>query len=115
MVGDLVIRRHFPSQADGTVYLTEGGQETEIMYRFGHDFPEFAMFTLLDQPQAEAGVDLVTAMTFNSVPEAVGVARAAARLDLPLCISFTLDSETSRLLEQIVRQVKLARRTESTT
>ena len=36
-------------------------------------------------------------MTFNSVPEAVGVARAAARLDLPLCISFTLDSETSRL------------------
>ena len=60
-------------------------------------------------------MDLVTAMTFNSVPEAVGVARAAARLDLPLCISFTLDSETSRLLEQIVRQVKLARRTESTT
>lgn len=198
------MRRHFPSQADGTFYLTEGGQETEIMYRFGHELPEFAMFTLLDQPQAvedmtamyqryldvavaagvpammggldyrastdwgaklgyspeelaimqrrcidflrnvaepyrtrlpailisgvagprgdayslnetitaqsaeayhlvqlsmlaQVGVDLVTAMTFNSVPEAVGIARAAARLDLPLCISFTLDSETSRL------------------
>ena len=198
------MRRHFPSQADGTVYLTEGGQETEIMYRFGHALPEFAMFPLLDQPQAvadmttmyqryldvavaagvpvmmggldyrastdwgaklgyspealaimqrrcidflrtvaepyrtrlpailiagvagprgdayslnetttaesaeayhfvqlstlaEAGVDLITAMTFNSVPEAVGVARAAARLDLPLGISFMLDSETSRL------------------
>ena len=198
------MRKHFPSQTDGTVYLTEGGQETEIMYRHGHDLPEFAMFSLLDQPQAvedmtamyqryldvavaagvpvmmggldyrassdwgaklgyspealasmqrrcidflrtvaepyrtrlpaiyisgvagprgdayslnetitadsaeayhfaqlstlaEAGVDLVTAMTFNSVPEAIGIARAAARLDLPLCVSFTLDSETSRL------------------
>jgi S-methylmethionine-dependent homocysteine/selenocysteine methylase len=191
-------------QTDGTIYLTEGGQETEIMYRHGHELPEFAMFSLLDQPQAvedmtamyqryldvavaagvpvmmggldyrassdwgaklgyspealasmqrrcidflrtvaepyrtrlpaihisgvagprgdayslnqtitadaaeayhfvqlstlaEAGVDLVTAMTFNSVPEAIGIARAAARLDLPLCISFTLDSATSRL------------------
>jgi S-methylmethionine-dependent homocysteine/selenocysteine methylase len=45
---------------------------------------------------ATAGVDLVEAMTFNSVPEAVGLARAAARFDLPLSISFTLDS-TSRL------------------
>ena len=198
------MRRHFPLQTDGTVYLTEGGQETEIMYRFGHALPEFAMFPLLDQPQAvedmtamyqryldvavaagvpvmmggldyraspdwgaklgyspealasmqlrcidflrnvaepyrtrlpailisavvgprgdayslnhtitadsaeayhfvqlstlaQAGVDLITAMTFNSVPEAIGVARAAARLDLALGISFTLDSETSRL------------------
>lgn len=198
------MRRHFPLQSDGTIYLTEGGQETEIMYRHGHELPEFGMFALLDQPQAvedmtamyqryldvavaagvpvlmsgldyraspdwgaklgyspealaglqlrcidflrnvaapyrarlpailiagqvgprgdayslnhtitaesaeayhsvqlstlaEAGVDFVIAMTFNSVPEAVGVARAAARLNLPLCISFTLDSETSRL------------------
>ncbi|MCX7041380.1 MAG: homocysteine S-methyltransferase family protein [Gammaproteobacteria bacterium] len=198
------MRRHFPQQADGTIYLTEGGQETEIQYRHGHHLPEFAMFPLLDQPKAvedmtamyqryldvavaagmpvmmggldyraspdwgaklgyspaalasmqvrcidflrevaepyrsrlpaiyisgvagprgdayslnqsitaesaeayhfaqlstlaQAGVDLVTAMTFNSVPEAVGVARAAARLDLPLCVSFTLDSGTARL------------------
>jgi homocysteine S-methyltransferase len=198
------MRKHFPLQADGTIYLTEGGQETEIQYRHGHHLQEFAMFPLLDRPQAvadmtamyqryldvavaagmpvmmggldyrastdwgaklgyspealatmqvrcidflrdiaepyrtrlpaiyisgvagprgdayslnetitaesaeayhfaqlrtlaEAGVDLVTAMTFNSVPEAIGVARAAARLDLPLCVSFTLDSGTARL------------------
>ena len=36
-------------------------------------------------------------MTFNSVPEAIGVARAAARVDLPLIVSFTLDSGSSRL------------------
>ena len=34
----------FPTQYAGKFYLTEGGQETEIMYKFGHDLPEFAMF-----------------------------------------------------------------------
>lgn len=197
------MRKRFPPQKPGTYYLTEGGQETEIMYRFGHDLPEFAMYPLLDRPDAlaalrgmyqryletaaangfsvlmggldyraspdwgaklgyspealvevqlrcieflrdvakpfhgqipsilisgivgprgdayslnptitaeasedyhsvqletlaRAGVDLVSAMTFNSVAEAVGVARAAARVNLPLGIAFTLDS-TSKL------------------
>ncbi len=192
-----------PAQRDGVLYLTEGGQETEIMYKFGHELPEFAMFPLLDNPTAmadlkrmyervldtaathgfavmlsgldyraspdwgtklgysrealvdallqsiaflrevsdpyagqiseiliggivgprgdayslnrtitaeeaedyhsfqietlkKATVDYVSALTFNSVPEAIGVARAAARLEMPACISFTLDS-TSRL------------------
>ena len=39
-----------------------------------------------------AGVDFMSAVTFNNVPEAVGVARAAASVGLPLYISFTLDS-----------------------
>ena len=39
-----------------------------------------------------AGVDLVRAMTFNNVPEAVGVARAADRAGLPLSLSFMIDS-----------------------
>lgn len=189
----------FPSQRDGVFYLTEGGQETEIMYRHGHDLPEFAMYPLLDDPAAmadltamytrvldvaaqygfvamlsgldyrgspdwgdklgysrgalaeavergidflrdvarpyearvpgvliggqvgprgdayalnrtitadeaetyhsfqlgvhkRAGVDYVWAATFNNVPEAVGVARAAARVGLPLALSLTLDS-----------------------
>ncbi len=197
------MRKRFPTQKPGTCYLTEGGQETEIMYRFGHDLPEFAMYPLLERPDAlaalrgmyeryletaaangcsvlmggldyraspdwgaklgystaalvdvqlrcidflrdvakpfqaqipailiagivgprgdayalnrtitaesaqdyhavqldtlaRAGVDCVTAMTFNSVAEAVGIARAAARVDLPLAIAFTLDS-TSKL------------------
>lgn len=191
----------FPKQHDDVLYLAEGGQETEIMYKFGHDLPQFAMFTLLDNPQAlaevremycryletsakhgfvalmggldyraspdwgslleysraalveiehrcidflkdvakpyvdqlpgilyagivgprgdayslnrtitadeaedyhsvqletlrKAGVDIVSAMTFNNIPEAVGLSRAAARFGLPLSLSFTLDSNS---------------------
>lgn len=43
-----------------------------------------------------ARVDLATAMTFNSISESIGVARAAAALQVPLCISLSLDS-TSKL------------------
>jgi hypothetical protein len=31
------MRARFPAQRQGTVYLTEGGQETEMMYKFGYD------------------------------------------------------------------------------
>ncbi len=196
--------KEFPQQQIGLNYLTEGGQETEIMYKYGFDLPHFAMFPLLDNPRAvaelrgmytryldtaarhgfgvlvggfdyraspdwgsllgysreslaemqmraieflrdlarpyegqvpallyagiigprgdayevnraitaeeaeeyhseqlatlaRAGVDLVEAMTFNSVPEAVGLARAAARAGVPLSVSFTLDHDTHRL------------------
>lgn len=181
------------------VYITEGGTETELMYKFGHELPHFAMYPLLDNPKAlqdlelmfrkyldtvaqsgfsafmggldyraspdwaqllgyssdglaemqhrsieflrdmakpyikqiprilfvgivgprgdayslnksitaeeaedyhsvqletlkDAKVDFVWAATFNNVPEAVGVSRAAARIGLPICISFTLNS-----------------------
>ena len=193
----------FPSQQAGVLYLTEGGQETELMYKHEFELPEFALYPLLDDARAvamlqamyrayletaarhgfvalmggldyraspdwarrlgydaggladmqrrsidflravaapyerdlpgtmvvgvvgprgdayeadhaitadeaaeyhsaqiatlaECGVDLVEAMTFNNVPEAVGVALAAAAHGLPASISFTLDS-TSRL------------------
>ena len=42
----------FPKQQPGLNYLTEGGQETEIMYKYGYDLPHFAMFPLLDNPRA---------------------------------------------------------------
>jgi S-methylmethionine-dependent homocysteine/selenocysteine methylase len=42
----------FPTQQPGLNYLTEGGQETEIMYKYGFDLPQFAMFPLLDDPRA---------------------------------------------------------------
>lgn len=193
----------FPARRKGIHYLTEGGQETELMYKYGHELPEFAMFPLLENPAARAdlrgmyeryletaarhgcavlmgGLDyraspdwgaklgysraaladmqlrviaflretakpfegqvpailfqglvgprgdayalnrtitaeeaedyhsfqlenlkrakvaLATAMTFNNTAEAIGVARAAARIGLPLAVYFTLDS-TSRL------------------
>jgi S-methylmethionine-dependent homocysteine/selenocysteine methylase len=195
----------FPSRQPGLNYLTEGGQETEILYKYGFELPQFAMFPLLDNPRAvtelrgmygryldiaaghgfgvvmggldyraspdwgsllgysresladmqmrsisflrevaqpyaeqvpalmyagivgprgdayeinqtitaeeaeeyhgeqlatlaRARVDLVEAMTFNSVPEVIGLSRAAARVGLPLSVSFTLDNSTSRLV-----------------
>lgn len=36
----------------GEIFLTEGGSETEIMYRHGYELPEFAMFPLLENPRA---------------------------------------------------------------
>ncbi|OBK74972.1 homocysteine S-methyltransferase family protein [Mycobacterium sp. 1274761.0] len=194
----------FPAPQRGLNYLTEGGQETEIMYKYGFDLPHFAMFPLLDNPRAlsalramyekyldtaarhdfgvlmggfdyraspdwasllgygpdalaemqlrsieflrdlakpyveqvptvmyagiigprgdayqlnrtitaeeaedyhsvqlatlaQAGVDLVEAMTFNDVGEVIGLCRAAARAGLPLSVSFTLDNSTRRL------------------
>lgn len=46
--------RRFPAQVPGRRYLTEGGIETEIMYKWGHDLPQFAMYPLLDNPAAMA-------------------------------------------------------------
>ena len=208
----------FPHQRDGVLYLTEGGQETELMYKHGHELPEFAMYPLLDDPAAvtdlrdmytrylevaaacglvplmggldyraspdwagklgispaqlvefqlraveflrdvarpfagevpevlfvgivgprgdaygqdrtitadeaedyhsvqitslkEAGVDLVSAMTFNSVPEAIGVARAAAGAHLPLSMSFMVNHSgrvlTGLTLQDAVESVDL--------
>ena len=34
----------FPKQQPGLNYLTEGGQETEILYKYGFELPHFAMF-----------------------------------------------------------------------
>jgi S-methylmethionine-dependent homocysteine/selenocysteine methylase len=200
----------FPAQQEGVLYLTEGGQETQLMYKHGHDLPEFALYPLLDDAAAladlhlmyerylevaatyqmvplmggldyraspdwagklgiskeglreyqlrcidflrdvarpfvgqvpdprlvgiigprgdaygqdrvmtveeaedyhcvqlgtlkEANVDLVGAMTFNGVPEAVGLARAAAHVDLPLTVSWMVD-RTGRVREDLTLQ-----------
>lgn len=192
-----------PLMGSGEFFLTEGGSETEIMYRHGFELPEFAIFPLLDNPKAvpimrdifcaqldvaaeyglsflltgldyraspdwgaklgysarsladantaaieflrdiakdykgqiprlliggilgprgdaynlnagitaesaedyhavqldtlkKTGVDFVSALTFNNVPEAVGAARAAAKIGVSLSVALTLDS-TCRL------------------
>jgi len=189
----------FPPRQEGRFYLNEGGTETELMYRYGFDLPHFALFPLLNNPDAvvkmremfrsyldvaakynicalmggldyraspdwgellgyspealaeanlqsieflrelaneyasqvpdvliqgligprgdayernetiteneaedyhsvqletlkKADVDFALAITFNSVPESIGVARAAAKIGVPLGISLTLDS-----------------------
>ena len=42
-----------PRLEDGRFYLTEGGAETEVLYKWGFELPEFAMFPLLDNPDAD--------------------------------------------------------------
>ena len=48
--------RSFPAQVPGRFYLTEGGIETEIMYKWGFDLPEFAMFPLLEKQKAAEAI-----------------------------------------------------------
>jgi homocysteine S-methyltransferase len=41
----------------------------------------------------DAGADMVTAFTMNYVEEAIGIARAAQAFDVPVVISFTLETD----------------------
>lgn len=43
----------FPPRLEGKFYLTEGGTETEVLYKWGYELPEFAMFPLLDNAEAD--------------------------------------------------------------
>ena len=52
----MAIPRRFPTQRDGTLYLTDAGTETEMMYKWGFDLPHFAMYPLLDIPDAMAAM-----------------------------------------------------------
>jgi len=197
----MIDQKTFPPQQEGRFYLSEGGTETELMYKYGFELPQFAMFPLLDNPDAvskmremfrsyldvvaksgmnalmggldyraspdwgellgyspeglaeanlqsiaflreianeytsdipeiliqgligprgdayehngkiteneaedyhsvqlqtlkDADVDLALAITFNNIPESIGVARAAAKIGVPLGISLTLDSNS---------------------
>ena len=42
---------------------------------------------------AKAGADLVSAITMNTIGEAIGIARAAKAVDLPCVISFTVETD----------------------
>ena len=46
------VNSSLPVAGSGEYFLTEGGTETEIMYRHGFELPEFAMFPLLDNSKA---------------------------------------------------------------
>lgn len=68
------------------------------------------------QPQVEtfagSAADMVCAITMNYVEEAVGIARAAQKSDIPVAISFTVETDgnlpTGQSLEQAVTQVDAA-------
>lgn len=58
---------------------------------------------------AAGAADLVTAMTMNDAEEAAGIARAAKRVNLPVVISFTVETDgnlpTGQHLGDAIRQV----------
>lgn len=58
---------------------------------------------------ADTAADLVTAVTMNDAEEAVGIARAAARLHMPVVVSFTVETDgrlpTGQPLPDAIRQV----------
>ena len=53
-----------PRLEDGRFYITEGGVETEIMYKHGFDFPHFCAFELLKDPDAVSHRDYFRAAEY---------------------------------------------------
>jgi S-methylmethionine-dependent homocysteine/selenocysteine methylase len=60
----------------------------------------------------EADADLVTAITMNYVEEAIGIARAAQSVEMPVVISFTVETDgklpTGQTLKDAIAQVDIA-------
>jgi homocysteine S-methyltransferase len=58
---------------------------------------------------AGSAVDIVTAITMNYVEEAIGIARVARKVNLPVAISFTVETDgnlpTGQTLRSAIRQV----------
>jgi S-methylmethionine-dependent homocysteine/selenocysteine methylase len=61
---------------------------------------------------AEAGADMITAITMTNVPEAIGVTRAAQAEGMPVVISFTVETDgklpTGQTLKDAVQAVDVA-------
>ena len=70
-------------------------------------------FQAIHQPQIEVfaaeGVDMLSAITMTNVGEAIGIARAAADVGLPVVISFTVETDgrlpTGDLLGEAIERV----------
>ncbi len=53
----------------------------------------FAMHSPQIRALADAGVDMITAMTINTIGEATGIVRAARDIGVPVAISFTVETD----------------------
>ncbi len=64
------------------------------------------------QTLKKAGADMITAMTFSSVEEAIGISRAAASIDIPIVVSFFVKGggllSGGETLEQAIEKVDAA-------
>ena len=81
------------------------GEQMTVPQAAAYHLPQVSAF-------AEAGADLVSALTIPYVDEAVGIARAAQSVDLPSVISFTVETDgrlpSGQALADAVRQTDAA-------
>lgn len=61
--------RSFPAPQPGRYYLTEGGFETEIMYKHGFELPHFATFPLLKNKHAVSVIRQIYGEVFQIAHE----------------------------------------------
>lgn len=68
----------------GDAYLADGSMSPQQ----AADYHRFQIRAL-----AEAGVDLITALTLNHIDEAIGMSQAAYELGVPLVLAFTVETD----------------------
>lgn len=59
----------FPDRSSDRLYLTEGGTETEIMYKHGYEFPHFAVFELLNDPAGKRQLEAMFARYLDAAAD----------------------------------------------
>jgi S-methylmethionine-dependent homocysteine/selenocysteine methylase len=98
-----------PIIVNGVVGPAGDGYEPDSLYT-----PDRAAAVHLPQVRwlAEAGADIVTAVTFTHVGEAIGFVHAAQRVGIPVAISFTVETDgrlpTGQKLGEAIAEVDAA-------
>lgn len=94
-------QRVSPIVVSGTVGPAGDGYAIELAYE-----PEDAERIHAPQIQilAEAGVDLITAMTINHSGEAIGIVRAAVAAGLPVVIAFVVETDARLVSGETIKE-----------
>ncbi|MGL5793095.1 MAG: homocysteine S-methyltransferase family protein, partial [Waterburya sp.] len=83
----------------------DGYQPAELMSEIEAQYYHTEQIEVFSQ----SNVDLVTAMTMNYVEEAIGISRAAQQANIPVVISFTVETDgklpTGQTLKDAIAQV----------
>ena len=108
------VGREFESDSNKMVLSGCLGPREDAYMPNGQMTPEEAEQYHIEQIKTldEAGVDMITALTLNEADEAIGITRAAMSLDIPVVISFSLETDGTLLngdsLKDVIKKVDLA-------
>jgi len=106
MANRRIVNQHYPPRLENKFYLTAGGTETEVLYKWGYELPEFAMFTLLDNEEANECVRKMyrryfelaaknnTGLVIEGHDYRASPDWAATKIGIPIGISLTLNTES---------------------